>query len=463
LLGPSCGRLSSFARIAAALPSSGEVVGGAVVGGAVVGGAVVGGAVVGATVVGGLVGGLVGGEVGGAVVGGGGTTVMVTGGTVVVTSGTVVVTSGLVVLVTGAAVVLVDGATVLDGGRVGTATSLWSLELPPSARKATRPMAQITITAPATIRAAVTYCVPLFWPAERRIRSAARAASTNATIVPTTGTRMLTTAQTSAAIAKGSTRAGPPHPPAPPLASAAPVASGSGPTGTLPVSPPFHSSGYCGGSDADISQPYRPRVSNGRLSVGLRFVVTATLPITGDREADALLVNDPLALLIGMLLDQQVPMEWAFRGPATLRERLGGLDCAAIAAMPTEELERVFREKPALHRYPASMAKRAHALCAHIVEQYDGNAATIWKGTRDPKELFARLRTLPGFGEEKAKIFLAILGKRLQVAPKGWEEYARPFSDDEPRSVADIDSAESLLRVRAWKQTQKAKGKSKQD
>jgi uncharacterized HhH-GPD family protein len=189
----------------------------------------------------------------------------------------------------------------------------------------------------------------------------------------------------------------------------------------------------------------------------------ATIPITGDREADALLVNDPLALIIGMLLDQQVPMEWAFRGPATLRERLGGLDCAAIAAMPADELERVFREKPALHRYPASMAKRAHALCVHIVEHYHGDAGEIWKGTHDPKEVFARLRALPGFGEEKAKIFLAILGKRLKVAPAGWEEYARPFSDAEPRSVADIDSPESLQRVRAWKQAQKAKGKSKQD
>jgi uncharacterized HhH-GPD family protein len=192
-------------------------------------------------------------------------------------------------------------------------------------------------------------------------------------------------------------------------------------------------------------------------------VPTATMPITGDADADRLLVTDPLALVIGMLLDQQVPMEWAFRGPATLRERLGNLDCAAIAAMPPEALEAVFREKPALHRYPGSMAKRTHALCAHIVEHHDGDAAKVWKGVRDPQELFDRIRALPGYGDEKAKIFLAILGKRLKVAPQGWEEYAKPFSDAQPRSVADIDSPETLKQVRAWKQAQKAKGKKKSE
>jgi uncharacterized HhH-GPD family protein len=190
---------------------------------------------------------------------------------------------------------------------------------------------------------------------------------------------------------------------------------------------------------------------------------TATLPITGDPAADDLLVSDPLALVIGMLLDQQVPMEWAFRGPATLRDRLGRLDCAAIAAMSPEDLEAVFKEKPALHRYPGSMAKRTHALCVQVVEEYGGDAGNIWKGVKDPQVLFERIRALPGYGDEKAKIFLAILGKRLQVAPKGWEEYAAPFSDDNPRSVADIDSPENLQRVRAWKQAQKAAKKSKAD
>ena len=185
--------------------------------------------------------------------------------------------------------------------------------------------------------------------------------------------------------------------------------------------------------------------------------------ITGDPTADGLLNTDGTALLIGMLLDQQVPMEWAFRGPSTLRDRLGRLDCAAIAAMPVDDLEAVFKEKPALHRYPGSMAKRTHALCEHVVAEYDGDAGRIWTTTDDPQVLFDRIRALPGYGDEKAKIFLAILGKRLQVAPKGWEEFAAPFSDDNPRSVADIDSPENLQRVRAWKQAQKAAKKSKAD
>ncbi|MFN8027204.1 MAG: HhH-GPD-type base excision DNA repair protein [Acidimicrobiia bacterium] len=187
------------------------------------------------------------------------------------------------------------------------------------------------------------------------------------------------------------------------------------------------------------------------------------IPITGDAEADQFLVDDPLALLIGMLLDQQVPMEWAFRGPSTLRTRLGHLDAGKIAAMSPEDLEAVFKEKPALHRYPGSMAKRTHALCVAVVDDYGGDAAKIWKGTKDPAKVYANIRALPGYGEEKAKIFYAILGKRLRVAPKGWEEYAAPFSDEQPRSVADIDSREAFAEVRAWKQAKKAAGKTKQD
>ncbi len=190
---------------------------------------------------------------------------------------------------------------------------------------------------------------------------------------------------------------------------------------------------------------------------------TVSIPITGDADADGLLARDPLALLIGMLLDQQVPMEWAFRGPSTLRDRLGALDASGIASMDPGDLEAVFRAKPALHRYPGSMAKRTHTLCAHIVDEYGGDAGAIWRDEHDPAVLFARIRALPGYGDEKARIFLAILGKRLKVAPPGWEEYARPFSDSTPRSVADIDSPESLARVRAWKQEQKAKGKGKAD
>jgi len=188
------------------------------------------------------------------------------------------------------------------------------------------------------------------------------------------------------------------------------------------------------------------------------------MPVTGDPEADALLVDDPLALLIGMLLDQQVPMEWAFKGPATLKQRLGGtLDAAAIAAMDPDEVVAVFVAKPALHRYPAAMAKRTHELCQHLVDHYGGDAGAVWRDVRTGDELFRRVRALPGYGEEKAKIFVAILAKRLGRKPTGWELVAAPFSDDEPRSVADIDSAESLAKVREWKKMMKAKGRSKQD
>jgi len=193
-------------------------------------------------------------------------------------------------------------------------------------------------------------------------------------------------------------------------------------------------------------------------------VAEALIPVTGDPEADRFLADDPLALLVGMLLDQQVPMEWAFRGPLTLRERLGGrLDATAIAAMEPEELEAVFRAKPALHRYPGSMGQRTHALCRYIVDEYGGDAAAVWTTAATGDELLWRLRALPGYGEEKAKIFLAILGKRLQIAPPGWEEAAAPFSDATPRSVADIDSPESLQRVRAWKIEHKRNKKAKSD
>jgi uncharacterized HhH-GPD family protein len=188
-----------------------------------------------------------------------------------------------------------------------------------------------------------------------------------------------------------------------------------------------------------------------------------SFPITGDAAADQLLVDDPLALLIGMLLDQQVPMEWAFRGPASLSARLGGLDAARIAAMPPDDFVEVFRQKPALHRYPGSMAKRTQALCQVVVDTYDGDPRKIWSRVRDPEVLLDRLKALPGYGDEKAKIFLAILGKRFGRAPEGWERIATPFGDESPRSVADIDSPEAFARVRAWKQAQKAKGRSKSD
>ncbi len=186
-----------------------------------------------------------------------------------------------------------------------------------------------------------------------------------------------------------------------------------------------------------------------------------TLAVTGDPDADHLLNTDPLAVLIGMLLDQQVPMEWAFASPLKLQERLGGrLDAAAIAAMPLEDLEAAFKGPPALHRFPGSMAKRTQQLCQHLVDDYGGNPETLWNGVAGP-ELFDRLHALPGFGGEKAKIFLALLVKRFGVRADGWEEPARPFSDATHRSVADVDSPASLLEVRAFKKMMKAKGKGK--
>jgi uncharacterized HhH-GPD family protein len=192
--------------------------------------------------------------------------------------------------------------------------------------------------------------------------------------------------------------------------------------------------------------------------------MSPAVPVTGDPEADQLLTDDPLALMIGMLLDQQIPMEWAFAGPLKLRERMGGrLDAAEIAACDPDRFEAIFRGPPALHRFPGSMGKRTQALCQHLVDSYGGSAAAVWEGVADGRELLARVRALPGFGGEKSKIFTAMLAKRFDVRPPGWEEATAPFSDGEPRSVADIDSAESLQRVRAWKKMMKAQKKAKSD
>jgi uncharacterized HhH-GPD family protein len=191
--------------------------------------------------------------------------------------------------------------------------------------------------------------------------------------------------------------------------------------------------------------------------------MSGTLFITGDPAADELLNADGTALLIGMLLDQQVPMEWAFTGPATLRARLGHLDPARIAAMDDESFVTVCCEKPAIHRFPASMGRRVHALCAALTERFGGRGAEVWSDVGTGAELSARLRTLPGFGDEKTKIFIALLGKRFGVRPPGWEAAAGVFADEQPRSVADIDDAASLARVREWKKAAKAAKRDKQD
>ncbi|MBW3642985.1 MAG: Fe-S cluster assembly protein HesB [Actinobacteria bacterium] len=186
--------------------------------------------------------------------------------------------------------------------------------------------------------------------------------------------------------------------------------------------------------------------------------------ITGDAEADGLLAREPLALVLGMMLDQQVPMEWAFASPARLAQRLGGrLDAAEIAAMDPAELEAAFKERPALHRFPASMAKRAQELCRALVDHYEGRAERVWADVATGAELLARVRSLPGFGDEKARIFVALLAKRQGVRPPGWEEASVPFSDDLRRSVADADSTAALEEVRAFKKARKAVGKGKAD
>ncbi len=189
---------------------------------------------------------------------------------------------------------------------------------------------------------------------------------------------------------------------------------------------------------------------------------SSDLYVTGIVQADQLLRRNGTALLIGMLLDQQIPMEWAFTGPHTLAERFGHLDPRTFAAMDQEQFVTRCCEKPAIHRFPASMARRIHELCGIIAEQYDNKGANVWRGVDDADELYARLRKLPGFGDEKARIFIALLAKRFGIAPDGWEKAAKPFGDQRMRTVADIDSRESLLKVRRFKQLEKARDRDKQ-
>ncbi|MGT2463544.1 HhH-GPD-type base excision DNA repair protein [Sinomonas atrocyanea] len=186
-----------------------------------------------------------------------------------------------------------------------------------------------------------------------------------------------------------------------------------------------------------------------------------TLNITGDADADRLLTEDPLALLIGMLLDQQVPMETAFAGPLKIARRAGTLDAAALAHTNPDEFAQMFKEPPAVHRFPGSMAARVQALCAAVEDEWGGDAAALWtQGDPDGAEVLRRLKKLPGFGEQKAKIFLALLGKQYGYAGAGWREASAPYGEDgSHRSVADIVSAESLAKVREFKRAQKAAAK----
>ncbi|GGT84360.1 HhH-GPD-type base excision DNA repair protein [Streptomyces coeruleorubidus] len=188
-----------------------------------------------------------------------------------------------------------------------------------------------------------------------------------------------------------------------------------------------------------------------------------TLHLAQDPEADALLGRSPLAALVGMLLDQQIPMEWAFKGPATIAQRLGtdDLDAHEIASHAPEAFAALLSQKPAVHRYPGSMAKRIQQLCQYLVEHYDGDAEAVWKDAATGKELLKRLAELPGFGKQKAQIFLALLGKQLGVQPTGWREAAGSYGEPKSfRSVADITGPESLVKVRAHKQEMKAAAKA---
>jgi len=188
-----------------------------------------------------------------------------------------------------------------------------------------------------------------------------------------------------------------------------------------------------------------------------------SLHLSQQPEADELLGRSPLAALVGMLLDQQIPMEWAFAGPYTITRRLDAhdLDAHEIAAYEPEAFAALLSAKPAVHRYPGSMAKRIQQLCQYLVEHYDGDAAKVWEGTETGAELLRRLRELPGFGTQKAQIFLALLGKQLGVRPEGWRESAGSYGEAESfRSVADITGPESLTKVRAHKREMKAAAKS---
>ena len=187
-----------------------------------------------------------------------------------------------------------------------------------------------------------------------------------------------------------------------------------------------------------------------------------TLRLAQDPDADALLASNPLALLMGMLLDQQFPLEWAFRGPWRLAQRMerSSLDAAEIADWEPEAFVKLMAGPPALHRYPAAMAERVQALCRVVVHQYGGDAAALWETAGTAKELLARLRALPGFGEQKARIFVALLGKQLGVRPEGWREVAGPYGEDgSRRSAADVTDPETLAEVRAFKQAAKRTAK----
>ncbi|MFI8567533.1 HhH-GPD-type base excision DNA repair protein [Rhodococcus sp. NPDC078407] len=191
--------------------------------------------------------------------------------------------------------------------------------------------------------------------------------------------------------------------------------------------------------------------------------MSRTLHLVGDPEADALLAEDPFALLIGMLLDQQVPMESAFAGPKKLVDRLGDLKVDTVADADPEEFAALCAQTPAVHRFPGSMAKRIQGLAAFLVENYDGTPQEIWtRENPDGAEVLKRLKALPGYGDQKARIFLALLGKQMGVTPDGWRKAAGAYGDEDARrSIADVVDEKSLLEVREFKKAAKAAAKKK--
>ena len=189
---------------------------------------------------------------------------------------------------------------------------------------------------------------------------------------------------------------------------------------------------------------------------------TVKLCLAQEPDADELLSENPFALLVGMLLDQQVPMETAFAGPKKIADRMGGLDAAEIADYDPDKFAALCSERPAIHRFPGSMAKRIQTLAQIVVDRYDGDAAALWTaGDPDGPELLRRLKDLPGFGEQKARIFMALLGKQYAVTPKGWRAAAGEFGKAGTHlSVADIADARSLEKVRSYKKEMKAAKKA---
>ncbi|MCZ4520021.1 Fe-S cluster assembly protein HesB [Rhodococcus ruber] len=191
--------------------------------------------------------------------------------------------------------------------------------------------------------------------------------------------------------------------------------------------------------------------------------MSRTLHLVGDPEADALLAEDPFALLIGMLLDQQVPMESAFAGPKKLVDRLGDLKVDTVADADPDEFAALCAQTPAVHRFPGSMAKRIQGLAVFLVENYDGKPQEIWtRENPDGAEVLKRLKALPGYGDQKARIFLALLGKQMGVTPDGWRKAAGSYGDEGARrSIADVVDEKSLLEVREFKKAAKAAAKNK--